>query len=231
MKIAILQTGHVPDSLSEKYGSYGDMFTQLLDKSGFNFKIYSVVDNQFPASFKDYDGYVITGSRHGVYEKKCWISVLEKFIQECYQSEIPLAGFCFGHQIMAQALGGKVEKFSKGWSAGNIEYKSDTGDKISVMAWHQDQIITPPKDTTTIFKSDFCEYAGLSYDKKGFSLQSHPEISSNYMKDLMKERGDILPQDIKKYVINTLDNSLSTDYIADMIIAFFKQSHEPKIEG
>ena len=65
----------------------------------------------FPEGIHDADGWLITGSRHGAYEDHPWIPPLEEFIRDAYAAQVPLVGICFGHQIIAQAMGGKVEKY------------------------------------------------------------------------------------------------------------------------
>ena len=114
MKIGILQTGHSPDNMKDALGDYGDMFVKLLGGHGFDFQIWSVVDGDFPASAVDADGWLITGSKHGAYEDHDWIPPLEQLIRAIREAGRPLVGICFGHQIIAQALGGKVEKFAGG---------------------------------------------------------------------------------------------------------------------
>ena len=109
MKIGILQTGHSPDNMKDALGDYGDMFVKLLGGHGFDFQIWSVVDGDFPASAVDADGWLITGSKHGAYEDHDWIPPLEQLIRAIREAGRPLVGICFGHQIIAQALGGKVE--------------------------------------------------------------------------------------------------------------------------
>ena len=116
MKIGILQTGHSPDNMKEAMGDYGQMFEKLLDNRGFTFQIWSVVDNEFPASAMDADGWLITGSKFGAYEDHDWIAPLEELIRAIRETGKPLVGVCFGHQIIAQALGGTVEKFAGGWA-------------------------------------------------------------------------------------------------------------------
>ena len=111
MKIGILVTGHPPDELREKFGTYDGMFRTLLGGHGFTFETYHVVDSQFPENAESADGWVITGSRHGAYEDHPWIPPLEDLIRAIHDKGQPLIGVCFGHQIIAQALGGKVEKF------------------------------------------------------------------------------------------------------------------------
>ena len=115
MKIGILQTGHSPDDFRKELGDYGEMFTKLLDGHGLEFQIWSVVDGILPEGVGEADGWLITGSKHGAYEDHDWIPPLEDFIRDTYADGRPMIGVCFGHKILAQALGGTVEKFTGGW--------------------------------------------------------------------------------------------------------------------
>ena len=118
MLIGILQTGDAPDAIQPASGNYPDMFERLLTGRGFDFRTWRVLDMQFPTSPRDADGWIITGSRFGVYEDHPFIPPLEAFIRAVKEAQVPMVGICFGHQIIAQALGGRVEKFSGGWAAG-----------------------------------------------------------------------------------------------------------------
>ena len=102
----------------DQTGDYDALFRDLLAGHGFDFVTFAVLDGEFPASVEDADAWLITGSRHGVYEDHDWIPPLEALIRKIDARRLPLVGVCFGHQIIAQALGGKVEKFKGGWSVG-----------------------------------------------------------------------------------------------------------------
>ncbi len=227
MKIGILQTGHAPESLISEHGDYNDMFTALLGGQGFTFDTYAVVDGQMPDSVHDAQGWIITGSRHGVYEPHGWIAPLEDFIRACFTADIPVLGICFGHQIMAQALGGKVEKYSGGWSVGNTDYALKDGNHLKLLAWHQDQVVELPAGAETIASTDHCRYAALSYGKKGLSFQPHPEFDQAFLRGLLETRGSVLPQDIKQQAYETVDEDLSTDKIIEMFTAFLKSGEKP----
>ncbi len=226
MKIGILEAGHPPDSLRKNFGSYGEMFIALLDGYNFSFQLYDVENMKFPNSINEADGWLITGSKHGVYEAHQFIKPLEIFIQKIYAKNIPLVGICFGHQIIAQALGGKVEKFSGGWSIGKQDYKMfNQSDNISINAWHQDQIIQLPKDAEVIAENDFCKYAGIAYKKAALSFQGHPEYGHEFINGLVETRGKgVVPENLLKKAKLEMNTPLAQKIIADKMAVFFKQN-------
>lgn len=223
MRIGILETGHAPDEFKATLGTYPDMFKRLLGGQGFEFDVYSVVDMDFPGDVHDADGWLITGSKHGVYEDLPFIAPLEEFIRQAYAAHIPVVGVCFGHQIMAQAMGGKVEKFGGGWAVGHTVYDLD-GDKVALNAWHQDQVITPPKEAQVIGSTDFCKYAALAYDDRMLSVQPHPEYSGAVIDGLIRLRGrGNVPDPLLDEAEGKLDLKTDSDRLAAQFTEFFKK--------
>ena len=225
-KIGVLITGHVREELVEAYGEYGGFFQRLIGSEGFEFQDYFVVDQQFPLSVNECDGYVLSGSAHGAYEDHAFIPPLEEFIREAYAAHIPLVGICFGHQVMAQALGGKVEKFNGGWGLGVHDYEIDLGngaEPIRINAVHQDQVVELPKDAKVIGSSPFCENAAISYQGKAISFQPHPEFGPDFMNDLIEvRRGLTFSDELSNDAIDTLGTSVDNDRIAAYIRDFLK---------
>lgn len=222
MKIGILQTGMAPAELVDTHGEYPDMFAKFLAGRGFAFQNYSVVNNEFPNSIHAADGWLITGSKHGAYEKHSWIPPLETLIRDIYAAQIPLVGVCFGHQIIAQALGGKVEKFSGGWSVGQVEYEMDgRNTPVSLNAWHQDQVVDLPQDARVIGGNDFCKYAMLAYGDRVLTVQPHPEFGDDFVDGLITYRGqgvvpDKLLHDAKARIGTPTQEQTIADLFADI---------------
>lgn len=190
MKIGILMCGHTIPDVVDKHGDYDGMFAQLLSGYDLTFQAYDVENMDFPSGAGDADGWLISGSKHGVYEDHPFIAPLEDLIREAHDQKIPMVGICFGHQIIAQALGGQVEKFSGGWAVGRQEYAFDTLGAMHLNAWHQDQVITPPQGASTAASNDFCAHAALTYGDHIFTIQPHPEFSGDLIRDYVHLRRD-----------------------------------------
>ena len=200
--IAILETGVPPAGLDATYGSYSDMFAALLARDGRSFKVFKALDGDLPRQDSDLKGVVITGSPAGVYEGDPWIVSLIQWLK-ALNSDIPVVGICFGHQVMAQAWGGHVEKSHKGWGVGMHEYNvlahdlwqdlaGTSGDRIACAVTHQDQVVQKPDNAIVLAGSDFTPHGALYYtDRKGLSFQCHPEFCPDFASDLLISRRGI----------------------------------------
>jgi len=223
MRIGILQCGQSPEALRQDLGDYPDMFQRLLDGRDFSFKTWHVEEMQFPSDIHDADGWLLTGSRHGAYEDHAFIPPLENFIRRAYQADVPMVGICFGHQIIAQALGGRVTKYPDGWAVGPQEYDF-VGQTIRLNAWHQDQVVSVPPDARVVGRNDFCENAALIYGDRAFTVQAHPEFTDPFIKGLMDVRGKgFVPDDLLEQAESRMGQADGSTLIANRIETFFKQ--------
>ena len=228
MLIGILQTGHAPEPLVAQSGTYPDMFRRLLADQGFTFRDYAVVDMEFPEDVHACDGWLLTGSRHGAYEDHPFILKLEDFIRRAYAEGVPMVGICFGHQIIAQALGGKVERFPGGWAVGPQDYDFG-GETIRLNAWHRDQVTERPPDAETVATHPFCAHAALVYGDRAFTVQAHPEFRPDFVAGLMETRGKgVVPDPLMDQARARLDQPLDDRILAARIAAFFKAPRSPR---
>ena len=225
MRIGILQSGHFLDKSDTALGDYEDLFAVMFDGHDLSLRTWDVVDMDFPNSPQDADGWLITGSKHGAYNDLPFIAPLEDFIRRAYAASAPMVGICFGHQIIAQALGGRVEKFDKGWSVGATTYDWN-GTPTTLNAWHEDQVVALPEGAERIASSDFCENAALIYPGRALTIQPHPEFKSDSIQALLKARRGTgkIPEDQLDLVEDRLGLDVANAQITDRIVAFFQET-------
>jgi GMP synthase-like glutamine amidotransferase len=187
--VTIIETGLVSPTNRERHGSYPQMFEAMIAAAdpSVTFDTVSIPGGEQLPQVGKLEAILITGSSAGVYDELDWIAPLEDFVRAANDAKVPMVGVCFGHQLIAQALGGVARKSEKGWGIGRHVYEVAPGNgildgaRIALAASHQDQVITPPPGAKTILSSDFTEHAGLLYTGgTTLSVQPHPEFSVGY---------------------------------------------------
>ena len=203
MKVGLLICDHVQPLLQDKFGDYAGMFKQLFSQVDGNIELinFYVIDGQFPDHIDSCDIYISTGSKASVNDEVNWINELEYFIKQLYQANKVFIGICFGHQLIAKALGGKVEKSPKGWGIGiatavveqTKPWMQPLQKKIKLIVSHQEQISQLPPNTEVLMASDFCPYSMIKVGTSFIGLQGHPEFSYRYSQALMNSRKHLIP--------------------------------------
>ena len=201
MHIGILRTDSVRLEWVPTYGEYPDMFERLLlaEDDALTFTTWNVEAGELPESIEAADGFLITGSKSSVYDDKDWIRALEGFVRECHAARRKVIGICFGHQLVAQALGGSVGKSDKGWGVGVNCYNVDQAafdladsDQFCLLASHQDQVMAMPPGARQIASNEHCEVAGMTLGEHILTFQGHPEFIPDYSREIMNLRHDMI---------------------------------------
>ncbi|PRB81601.1 gamma-glutamyl-gamma-aminobutyrate hydrolase family protein [Pseudomonas sp. MYb185] len=234
MKIGILQCDDVKDSLQAAYGNYPQMFSELLLEllPDCELPIYRVLDGQLPESPRACDAWLITGSKFGVNDGLPWIEALSEFVCTLWEQKIPLIGVCFGHQLMAHALGGVVRQSEKGWGVGLsfnqvIERKpwmEPFQTQLDLLVSHQDQVVILPPQAEVLASSEFCPYYLIQYGDCFLSVQGHPEFCKDYCRDLMQMRGLALPPARLRAGLASLSAEADSALMMRWIVRFMQQA-------
>jgi GMP synthase-like glutamine amidotransferase len=209
MHIGILKTDAVRPEWVSEFGEYPDMFERLVlaaDPSA-TFSVWDVEEGVYPSDsdVDTVDGFIITGSKSSAYADKEWIRNLERLVQELHAKRKKMVGICFGHQVIARALGGTVAKSDKGWGVGvnvyNVselpvqgddEIRGGGSDFLKLVASHQDQVTVLPPGARTVVSNEHCENAGFVIGEHVLTLQGHPEFSAEYSEAIMAFRHDMI---------------------------------------
>lgn len=224
-RLAILETGAPPAALAERHGDYPAMFRVLLG-DGYDIEVFDSQAGEWPdpAAF---DAAIITGSAAGVYEDHPWIADLLDWIRRA-KGRTGLIGVCFGHQAMAQALGGRVEKSDRGWGVGLHPYEvvsrepwmTPSAAEVAIPASHQDQVVVPPADARVILRSAFTPFAGLAWDDDAVSLQGHPEFTPAYAAELTGGRRERIGAAVTDAALASLQRPDDRDLVGQWLRRF-----------
>ncbi|WP_252178732.1 GMP synthase [Endozoicomonas sp. 4G] len=234
MKVGLLLCDDVAPELRKSHNNYPDMFLALLSKQNPDVEMitYRVLDGEIPETTGECDGWVISGSRHSAYDPLPWIPLLARFIRRLYQDRCKLVGICFGHQVMASSLGGKVALADKGWGVG-MSYNHITqqpgwmqpaAQDFKLLVSHRDQVIQLPSSARVLASSDFCPNFMLQYGDGFISFQGHPEFTKSYSADLMNSRRESIPRDRVLKGMASLKDDPDNELVARWIMQFFRQT-------
>ena len=228
-RIAILETGAPPPALAARHGDYPAMFRDLLGE-GFAFETFDVQAGEWPDA-EAFDAAIITGSSAGVYETDAWIAELLDWIRAA-KGRTKLVGVCFGHQAMAQALGGRVEKSDRGWGVGLHRYEvastepwmSPAAATVAIPASHQDQVVDKPADARVLLRSDFTPFAGLAWGEDAISMQPHPEFTPAFATELTAGRHDRIDPALVDRAVDSLKAADDRGVVGGWIRVFLEST-------
>lgn len=238
MKIGILQADSVLDQFQPKHGNYPGMIMEILGEAAasldvdVSFENYDVEHGEYPGSLDECDGYVITGSKKSVYDDELWIGALMEYVRDLHGQQKKIVGFCFGHQLIAEALGGKTLGAEVGWGVGVHDSRlvehpwfiDDHADHYTLIVSHKDQVVSLPEGADLIATSDFCPNSMFIIGEHILAMQGHPEFNKAYSKDLMDWREEILGPETYSRGVSSLETPLMRDDVARWTVRFLQGS-------
>jgi len=233
LTIGILLTDHVVPELLSDHGDQTDFYDYIFNLADptINLRFYDVVLDHYPESIDECDGYLITGSKLSVYDAEDWIRKLENYVQLLNEKKKALLGVCFGHQLIAKALGGKSEKAAIGWTLGVQDYDfqdtfpwvEDQSQSVGLIHSHQDQVTQLPKQAELIASNTRVPIAMFKIGDHVMSMQGHPEFTPEYAHAVATMRKEILGEEVYKKASDSLKNQIADNVeVAKWWVDFFK---------
>ncbi|MCC5888585.1 MAG: GMP synthase [Gammaproteobacteria bacterium] len=235
LRIGILKTDRVREEFIDRHGDYPDMFHQLLRDAARAagmpepvFHDYDVQHGHYPAEVGECDGYVITGSRDSVYDDHPWIAELSDFVLKLHQRRHKLIGICFGHQLIAQALGGETRAAAGGWAVGVHASRVTAApawmcpqqEQFALLSSHQDQVMRLPEGAALLAENDFCPNAAFTIGDHILAIQGHPEFAKPYSADLMAFRRELLGEAVYQRGVASLEMPIQRELVGQWMLAF-----------
>ncbi|OWK44208.1 amidotransferase [Pseudomonas oleovorans subsp. oleovorans] len=232
LQLCIIENGLVPENLKPRFGSYPQMIIDWLSPHlpEAHFTVVSAVQGDKLPRADEFDGYLLTGSKHSVYERADWMLAEIELLRQARAMRRPIFGICFGHQLMADAFGGQTQKASQGWGVGAQHYdNSDEGPNSGAsFIFHQDQVAKLPDEARCIGGSGHCSHGVLAYEFPALSVQYHPEFTRDYIRSLAEQfGGNLLPQEIAKQALSSLDQLEVDNKAVGHWAADFFRKHRP----
>jgi GMP synthase (glutamine-hydrolysing) len=216
-KILIIKTGSTHKSMIDKYGDFEKWMTGSLHPN--EYLVVNVEKGERLPEFAECSGVMVTGSHSMVSDMEDWSEKTAAWIKEYVETGKPLLGICYGHQLLAHALGGKVEYHKDGMEAGTVEILlkdvqddalfKDMPKKFPAHAVHSQTVTRLPDGAECLAYNDFEPHHAFRYGRSAWGVQFHPEFSADVMKDYISMSSEKLksqhknPDDILKTVRET----------------------------
>lgn len=235
MKIGILECDDVLDKFQPQFGHYREMIRRMFLRDSIaagplEFADFSCRQGHYPEHIDSCDVYITTGSKASVYDDEPWIAQLIDFVRQLDRRKKKLIGICFGHQIIAMARHGMVEKSARGWGIGvavnrivtTPAWMRETKDHLNIIVSHQDQISTLPENALVIAESDFCPFFMVQWNDHFLSIQGHPEWNRAYAGALINERRALFTPGQIAAGLASLDMKPDNELFARWILDFVR---------
>ncbi len=228
--LGILEAGDNRPELIDEHGGYSDWFEDLIGSDPdqpFAFRRYTTHAGVLPASPQECDGYLITGSRYSVTEQAPWMLAAKDFIRRA-SADRPFIGVCFGHQLLADTFGGRVEPADYGWIVGVHEFDvigqkpwmTPASPKIALVGSNCDQVTQPPPGAEVLAGSADCPIGMMQIGANVITVQTHPEAPKPLMEIIYNIRRDLIGSSRTDDAIRTLAHPTDSTIVAQWFRRF-----------
>jgi GMP synthase-like glutamine amidotransferase len=224
MRIGLILCGELPERYASIAGDFPEWFESLLGDVVTPLDTFDATGCDLPDDPSTCDAYIISGSASSVYDDEPWISGLEEFIRGVVEADVPIFGICFGHQVLAKAMGGTVERAENGWGIGvhtmhvheDRTWMNTGAESVKLLMSHQDQIVELPDNAIVLGSSDHCENYLVEFTPTAVGIQGHPEFPLAFAEVLYEDKREVVG-DLADDAIASLEIPTDADTVAAWI--------------
>ena len=228
--VGLLLCDHLDDDVAAQVGDYTELFPAIFSPAGVDLVVYEVTRGELPDRLDAHDGWIVSGSRRSTYEDEGWIRQLEDLVRRIVDDEQPLVGICFGHQMVAQALGGVVERADVGWGVGRKSF-----DVVAAPEWmapvlgfdllmsHRDQVTRLPEGAEVVATADYCPVGAYRIGDHVFCVQGHPEFVPELSRILMGKRREVIGDEVVDTALASLQEPPDSEAVVAWMAEFFRR--------
>jgi len=201
--VLIIRTGRAPDPIRARHGDFPHWFRLGAGLHPQQLRIVDVAVGEALPPPREVAGAIITGSAAMVTTRESWSERTAGWIRDAMDTELPLFGVCYGHQLMAHALGGRVDYLPGGREIGTqtIELSAVAARdplaaalsaRFRAHTTHEQSVIEPPEGATVLARSARDPHQLLRYGPHALSAQFHPEFNAEVMRAYIRRKhGDL----------------------------------------
>lgn len=229
LQIGLLLCDHLDDDVAAQVGDYTELYPDVFTPAGVELRVYDVTAGELPDRLDECHGWIVSGSRRSTYDDEGWIRRLEELVRRIVDERRPMVGICFGHQLTAQALGGRVERAEVGWGVGvkSFEVVAPTPwmepvEEFRILMSHRDQVTVLPEGAELVATADYCPVGAYRIEDHVFCVQGHPEFVPELSRILLGKRREVIGGDVVDTALATLGDRLDRERVVAWMAEFFR---------
>ena len=215
MKIGLLICGKLPSALERRGTSHSRMLQDWLSPVAHKctFRPYRAYAGKLPPKVDTCDCYFVSGSASSILEREPWQKKLCNFLLVAAKAQVPVVGICFGHQALAEALGGRAAHAPKGWEVGVKTWKivrdegwmRECGKKLTLLSIHRDQVVKLPPRSVRVASRDRCPNGMFRLANHAIGIQGHPEMTNKVFTEILELRKSSFTDEERKEALESLE--------------------------
>ncbi|QAR32556.1 glutamine amidotransferase [Geovibrio thiophilus] len=188
----VLKMGSTLRELEDNYGGFADWIIRFMGAFRKQVKVIDVQNGDELPDPSDYEGIVISGAHEMVTDLHPWSEKTAAYLKKAAEKEVPILGICYGHQLLAHALGGRVDNHPFGPEIGTVEIElTEAGKKDPLFktmpkkfiahATHTQSVLKLPEGCVILAQNGYEPFHAFRYGKNAWGVQFHPEFDSFIM--------------------------------------------------